>query len=70
MAESRRDARLKIVQAANRWKMTRQLPIGKHYAYQPKLFSLRQIQQAVCVVRRRGLAKPEVLETAGYRRSK
>lgn len=64
---ARTSARLEIVQAVNRWKMARQLPVYRHYVYQPKLFSLRHIQQAVCVARRRRLVKSETLELAGFR---
>lgn len=62
----RNDARWKIIQAANRWKMARMLPVG-NMVYAPKLFGMKQIQQAVSVARRRRLVKSKLLEEAGYR---
>lgn len=60
-------ARWQIIQAVNNWKMTRKLPISKNYVYAPKLFGMRQIQQAVWVARRRRLVPSALLEAAGYR---
>jgi len=56
---ARKAARWQIVQAANRHKI--------RVRYQPVLFDLRHVQQAVRLARHHGLVKPKVLEAAGYR---
>lgn len=64
--EARTAARRKIIQAANayRLRLHRAAPTPRPPL---RLLSARHIQQAVCIVRRRRLVKPEVLVTAGFR---
>ena len=63
---NRTEARRKIIQTANRFRVHQ---AHRRWPYvPPTVFSARHIQQAVCVVRRHGLVKPEVLEAAGFNR--
>lgn len=56
------DARLKIIQAANRYKLT----FSQIRGYTPTLFGSRHIQQAVCVCRRNLLVDEATLIEAGF----
>jgi len=61
---NRNEARHHIVNTANRHRIRLGYsPLG---TIAPKGYSMRRIQQAVCVVRRRFLVDPEVLIAAGY----
>lgn len=55
--EARNEARTKIVQAANRHAARRR---GK------APYTMRHIQQAVCIVRRRRLVSDDIIVAAGY----
>lgn len=59
------NARTLIVQAANR-DIVRRSQLRSPFI-PPRLLSQRQIQQAVCIVRRRRLVKPDLLTAAGFR---
>jgi len=55
-------ARWQIIQAANKHKV-RTAPSW----FTPRLFGMRQLQQAVCVARRNRLVSGDVLMAAGFR---
>lgn len=61
---TRDKARDRIVQAANRFRV--KLGQRRTPPYAPPLYSRRQLQRAVSVVRHNRLVKPEVLMTAGF----
>lgn len=69
---TRNEARQQIIVAANNQKMRDYLTLPANVqvfeakGIRPVLYGSRQIQQAVCMVRRRRLATPEVLIAAGY----
>lgn len=58
-ADARNRARWEIIQAANRHKL--------QVRRSPRLFGMRQIQQAVFMVRQHRLVGPATLDAAGYR---
>lgn len=62
MSTDRDHARMKIIQAVNRFKVG----YWQSSRYQPKLVGSRQIQQAVFIARQRELVSPDVLIAAGY----
>jgi hypothetical protein len=57
--DARSQARWHIVQAANRHKL--------RVRRQPRLFGMRQLQQAVFVARQHQLVSPHTLDLAGFR---
>src|SRR3972149_8088227 len=59
---SRDEARNKIIQAVNRFKVG----FWSSTRYQPKLIGPKQIQWAVFIARQRLLVSPEVLIAAGF----
>jgi hypothetical protein len=67
MTEERAQARDKILQAVNQFKLRHASAWRGRIAFQPVLAGSRQIQQAVRIARHHRLVKPEVLEAAGYR---
>lgn len=65
--EGRDEARVRIVQTANRFilaQSSRRTP-----PFPARLLGMRQVQQAVCVVRRNRLVSDADLKLAGYRPS-
>jgi hypothetical protein len=69
-APTRAEARLQIVQAANRHILTgrnRRGWVHSAWAHRPTLLSGRHLQRAVCICRRNGLVSDEVLVAAGFR---
>lgn len=57
--DARLDARWRIIQAANRHKV--------RFRPSPRLFGMRQLQQAVFMVRQHRLVDAATLELAGFR---
>lgn len=57
------EARLEIIQAANRFKIR----LHARHQYQARLFGSRHIQRAVSVCRSHRLVSPELLKAAGFR---
>jgi hypothetical protein len=57
--DARKDARWQIIQAANRHKLS--------FRRNPRLFGMRQLQQAVFMARQRNLVGPHTLDAAGFR---
>ena len=62
--EERLAARWKIIQAANNYGRKRASRLTVEYL--PRMRGMRQIEQCVCIVRRRGLVPDDVLVAAGY----
>lgn len=62
--KDRTSARRHIIQTANRFRVRQ---AQRRWPYvPPTVYSARHIHQAVCVVRRHGLVKPDVLTMAGF----
>jgi hypothetical protein len=61
----RQAARLRIVQTVNAFKRGYKRPVGA-YLYAPRLFDVRNINEAVRIARHHSLVKPELLEEAGF----
>lgn len=57
-------ARWEIIQRANQYRVGARA--RRHPWISAQLYGMRQIQQAVCVVRRQKLAGPELLVLAGF----
>lgn len=80
MRDQRQEARWKIIQEVNKYKMRSRMPVftnvpaldGKHgtvrtvHFLEPRLFGMKQLQQAVRIARHHGLVKSDVLERAGF----
>jgi hypothetical protein len=67
MTRPRTDDRRAIIQRANQIKLQQRRVFPGHIGFPSTLFSMRQVQQAVCLVRRRGSVKDqELLTAAGY----
>jgi hypothetical protein len=60
----RAEARTEIVTAASKYRRTR---ASRDLRFAPKPFTMRQLQRAVCVVRRQRLVSSGVLIAAGFR---
>lgn len=60
----RMKARHEIIEAASKHRRSR---AGRDLRFAPKPFSMRQLQRAVCVVRRQRLVSSGVLIAAGFR---
>jgi len=71
MARARTEAAREVVRRANRIKLQRRRVFPGRVAYPTRLYSMRQLDQAVCLVRRRGTARDQkVLVAAGFRPSR
>lgn len=61
--------RQQILQAVNRFALAfRRHNSARGFVPPTRLYGSRNINEAVCVARRRKLVAPEVLEAAGFRR--
>lgn len=63
LREERRKAREEILQAVNNYKRKRRPWRPNHY---PTLLSMKNINEAVHIARRKKLVKPTTLEKAGF----
>jgi len=71
MSRARTPEQRAVVHRANRIKLRRRVVFPGRVAYPTRLFSMRQLDQAVCLVRRRGSARDQkVLVEAGFRPSR
>lgn len=64
-AERRTAARRRIVQTANRYKLARYRAAYVHRPV-PRLLSMRQVNEAVCICRRQQLVPAATLAMAGF----
>lgn len=68
--EGRTEAKRAVVQRANQIKLNRRRHLG-NAVFESRLFTMRHIQQAVSLIRRRGTAADrKLLPAAGYAESK